>query len=229
MDKWGLCMKRELAVFFDLDKTIVGCSTEKVFALYLFRKGILGWRKLFNIIFNYIKYDFHIIKNYDDVKSKIISEIVKDIRVGYYEEIFKEYFDKELKKRIYPEILDIIDKHKNDGHKVYIISAALALIVKQFAEILEVDGYFATELEKENDKYNGNISGMIHYGNNKAIKIKEVALKKNIDLQKSFAYGDYFEDCHMLQNVGFPIAINPDKKLKSIAKERNWEIRHIVN
>lgn len=157
-------MKKEGAVFLDLDKTVVACSTEKVFGYYLFKKGILGRSKFFNIILNYIKYDLHFIKNYTDVKSRIIYGITKDVQVGFYEEIFNDFFKKNLKNKIYPEIYNIIKTQKAIGNKIYIISAAMSFIVKCFADILEVDGYYATELENKNGIYNGKVYGMIHYG-----------------------------------------------------------------
>lgn len=61
---------------------------------------------------------------------------------------------------------------------------------------------------------------------NKAQKIMEIASSKDIELKKSFAYGDYVEDYYMLNIVGNPVAVNPDKKLKKIAIERDWNIKY---
>ena len=46
----------------------------------------------------------------------------------------------------------------------------------------------------------------------------------DIDWQESFAYGDSRSDITLLEMVGRPVAVYPDKVLKARALERGWDI-----
>ncbi len=52
-----------------------------------------------------------------------------------------------------------------------------------------------------------------------------MAVKEGIDLANSYAYSDSITDLPMLELVGNPVAVNPDRELTRIAREREWETR----
>jgi len=62
------------------------------------------------------------------------------------------------------------------------------------------------------------------YGKGKADAIREMAVREGISLEDSFAYSDSHTDLPMLEAVGHPLAVNPDRELAKIAAERGWEV-----
>ena len=50
--------------------------------------------------------------------------------------------------------------------------------------------------------------------------MRELAEKEGYDLDASYAYSDSATDAPMLEVVGHPFAVNPDKALREIALER---------
>ncbi len=52
------------------------------------------------------------------------------------------------------------------------------------------------------------------------------ARRRNVELSRSYAYGDSISDLPMLEAVGNPVAVNPDKRLLAAAQERNWQVRY---
>jgi hypothetical protein len=66
------------------------------------------------------------------------------------------------------------------------------------------------------------------YGPFKADAMRDLAEERSLDLSRSFAYSDSFTDAPMLDSVGHPVAVNPDRVLANLARERGWEIRHFV-
>lgn len=64
----------------------------------------------------------------------------------------------------------------------------------------------------ENNKYSGEVIPMWDH-ESKLSAIKEFEEKYNIDLSKSYAYGDTSGDITMFKSVGIPYAINPTKEL----------------
>ncbi len=79
---------------------------------------------------------------------------------------------------------------------------------------LDAEGRYTGELE------------FYAYGPNKAEAIREMAVGEGIDLANSYAYSDSITDLPMLEMVGNPVAVNPDRELSRVARERDWEIRY---
>jgi phosphoserine phosphatase len=58
----------------------------------------------------------------------------------------------------------------------------------------------------------------------KANAMRELAEREAIDLDRSTAYSDSHTDLAFLEAVGNPVAVNPDKKLRNVAIERDWPV-----
>jgi phosphoserine phosphatase len=81
----------------------------------------------------------------------------------------------------------------------------------------------ATHLVVEDGKYNGEVAHYV-YGPNKAVAMQELAEREGYDLSVSYAYSDSETDAPMLEIVGHPFAVNPDRGLRRMAEERGWPI-----
>ena len=121
-----------------------------------------------------------------------------------------------------------METHRLRGERIYLVSAAPEEIVKPLAELLGVDGSIASRSNlDENNRYTGTME-FYCYGPNKAVAIREFAERTAISLPDSSAYSDSVTDLPMLDCVGHPYAVNPDKQLLAIARERNWEVLHFT-
>jgi hypothetical protein len=76
----------------------------------------------------------------------------------------------------------------------------------------------------EEGRYTGEVD-FYSYGPYKAEAMLAVAAERGIDLAASYAYSDSATDLPMLEAVGHPVAVNPDRELGRIARERDWEVR----
>jgi len=103
--------------------------------------------------------------------------------------------------------------HKSEGHKVFFISGSPEFLVGKMAGKYHIDGFKGTGyLEDENGFYTGEIIPMWD-SENKDKAMDDFAQEFNIDLSKSYAYGDTNGDFSMLKKVGHPVAINPAREL----------------
>src|SRR5204862_7604881 len=64
------------------------------------------------------------------------------------------------------------------------------------------------------------------YAAHKAEAIREMAVCEGLDLASSYAYSDSITDLPMLELVGHPVAVNPDRELARVARQREWEVRY---
>ncbi len=115
-------------------------------------------------------------------------------------------------------------QHQAAGRRVYLVSASPEEIVAPLALYLGVDEAIASRARlDETGRYTGEVE-FYSYGPFKADAIRAAAAERDIDLDGSYAYSDSATDLPMLEAVGHPFAVNPDRELARIAVERGWEV-----
>jgi len=213
------------AAFFDLDKTLWDCVGEKAFAYHQLMRGGISLKQFFKIISLQLRYDLHMIDGAGTLKRQILRELFSGESVSPCVDIYEELFDAKLSKAFFPGMLAQIERHREAGDKIVIVSATIDFIALKAGDYLKVDECHATVLETNGDQFSGEVRGSIPFGEAKAKIVKDYAERNNIELDQCHAYGDHWQDRHMLEIVGNPVAINPDAKLSRHAKARNWETR----
>src|SRR5690606_33315392 len=114
--------------------------------------------------------------------------------------------------------------HARAGRNVVVVSSSPVEIVRPLCEYLGLTEVIATLPEVDDGgRYTGNIS-FYAYGEGKAEAMWELAERTGLSLEDSFAYSDSLTDLPMLEAVGHPVAVNPDRELRAIAEERDWQI-----
>jgi HAD superfamily hydrolase (TIGR01490 family) len=146
-----------------------------------------------------------------------ISEIVRDTLVEVVEPI------------VFDEALELMREHREQGRKVFIVSASPEEIVAPLARYLGVDEALATRAElDEHGRYTGRTERYC-YGPEKVVAMAEAAERDGIDLAASYAYSDSATDLPMLEAVGHPVVVNPDRELQRAARANGWEVRRFAN
>ena len=124
--------------------------------------------------------------------------------------------------RVYRYTRERIKWHKEQGHKVIFISGSPDFLVKRMANKWGADDYQGSIYHTKDGRFSGKISPMWD-SRNKIKSLNRFCEKYNLDLEKSYAYGDTSGDYSMLKSVGNPIAINPSKEFLEKLRE-NQEI-----
>jgi HAD superfamily hydrolase (TIGR01490 family) len=210
-------------VILDLDGVIVKGQSQQIFLKYLFKKKIVGLFFYLKINLWFLLYKLGLIKDPKNIMNYSFS-FFKEKTVDEIESLIDDFFDNDLKKFIFSEMIDIINEHKLKNREILIISNAVNVLVKKIANFVNIEKYIATELEIINEKFTGNILGDIVYGTNKPKLLKKFIEKNNLDLKNSWAYTDHISDIGLLNLSPRPCAVNPDKSLFKEAKRKNWPI-----
>jgi phosphoserine phosphatase len=128
---------------------------------------------------------------------------------------------------VYDEAVSLMEEHRLEGRDIVIVSASGAEVVEPIGQMLGADRVIATRMEIVDGKYTGNID-YYAYAEEKARAIEHLAETVGYDLAESYAYSDSVTDVHMLEVVGHPFAVNPDKELRRIATTREWPVLSFV-
>jgi HAD superfamily hydrolase (TIGR01490 family) len=117
-----------------------------------------------------------------------------------------------------------IGAHRTAGRRTVLVTGSIDFIIAPLAESLGVDEVIAPGLLTENGRFTGALDGPPVGMEEKARRIAAFARAHDIDLAASFAYGDSKADLPMLEAVGHPQVVNPDKVLRMIAIHRGWPV-----
>ena len=217
------------AAFFDLDKTVISKSSSLALSRPMYRAGLVTRSQLLKGAYAQLVY---LLVGADDRRMERAKEGILAITKGWerdqVEKLARESVEKILDPYIYQEALDLIALHRALGRKVYIVSSSPEEVVRPLAERLGADGVITTRAESVDGRYTGRLE-FYCYGEQKADAIRELAQREGIDLSTTYAYSDSATDLPMLEAVGLPVAVNPDRDLRKVAEQRDWQIRHFRN
>ena len=210
------------AAFFDLDKTVISKSSSLALSRPFFRAGLVSRSQLLRGAYAQLVY---LMIGADEKRMERAKDGMLALTKGWDKEeveaVIQQALQEVVDPYIYQEALDLIALHKALGRRVYIVSSSPEGVVRPLAQRLGIDDVIATRAEVVDGKFTGNLE-FYCYREKKAEAIRDL---EGIDLQGSYAYSDSVTDVPMLETVGNPVAVNPDRELRRIAQQRGWKIR----
>jgi HAD superfamily hydrolase (TIGR01490 family) len=212
------------AAFFDLDKTIIAKSSALAWSREFYAGGLINRRHVLRS--TYAQFMFLVGGADHDQMEKMrafLSQMVTGWPVETVREIVAETLYNIVDPLVYDEAVSLIEEHHLAGRDVIIVSASGTEMVEPIGELLGVDAVIASQLSIKDGRYTGEID-FYAYAENKAVAIERLADRRGYDLSRSYAYSDSITDVHMLEVVGHPHAVNPDKELRRVAREKNWPV-----
>ena len=130
-----------------------------------------------------------------------------------------------IEPAVYAEALDLVEAHHRAGHDVVIVSASVIEVVEPIATLIGADRAVATRLETDAEgRFTGRVERSLLHGA-KVEALEEDTAEHGIDLARSWAYSDSISDRPMLEAVGHPVAVNPDRELRRLAEQLDWPVR----
>ncbi|MGW1915695.1 HAD family hydrolase [Streptomyces sp. NPDC002076] len=213
------------AAFFDLDKTVIAKSSTLTFSKSFYQGGLINRRAALRTA--YAQFVFLVGGLDHDQMERMreyLSTLCRGWNVQQVREIVAETLHDLIDPIIYDEAASLIEEHHSAGRDVVIVSTSGAEVVEPIGELLGADRVVATRMVVGED---GCFTGEVEYyayGPTKAEAIRELAASEGYDLDRCFAYSDSVTDLPMLQAVGHPHAVNPDRTLRREAVARGWPV-----
>ncbi len=217
------------AAFFDLDKTVIAKASMIAFGRPFYREGLISRSLVFRSLWGQLVY-MHLGASEEKLARmrESVLALTKGWDQSHIRRIVAETLEAVVEPIIYAEAADLIEEHRAAGRLVVIISASPSEIVEPLGRYLEVDRVIASEaLVDEEGRYTGEMA-FYAYGPHKAEAMRTLAEDVGIDLQASYAYSDSATDIPMLEAVGHPVVVNPDRALARWANQHDWEIRQFT-
>ncbi|HWC36136.1 MAG TPA: HAD family hydrolase [Mycobacteriales bacterium] len=213
------------AAFFDLDKTIIATSSTLAMGRSFYAAGMIGRRAVVKGAYARLLYHLGEVdadkmdRMRDDLASRVAGWEAEKVRSVIAEDLLGL-----IDPLIYDEAAALIESHHAAGREVVIVSSSGDELVAPIGELLGADRVVATRMVVEGGQYTGEVA-FYAFGPHKAEAMREMAASEGWDLADCYAYTDSFTDLPMLEAVGHPCAVNPDRSLRREAMARGWEVR----
>lgn len=208
---------------FDLDNTLLRGDSDYLWGMYLIDKGAVDeeshQRENERFYQEYLKGQI-------DIMAFLRFQLAPLARIPLSEllQMREEYIENFIKPIITEQALELVDKHRQQGDVLLIITATNDFVTRPIADLFGIDDLIATNAELKNNQYTGAVSGTPCFQKGKISRLREWLDETGHDMQGSWFYSDSHNDLPLLQEVDNPVAVNPDPTLAEYAQRAGWKV-----
>jgi HAD superfamily hydrolase (TIGR01490 family) len=214
------------AAFFDVDNTLVQGSSLLHFGRGLAARKYFTYRDVLRFVYAQAKFQL-LGENSDDVaagRSKALA-FIEGRSTAELTALGEEIYDEIIADKIFAGTRELAQMHLDAGQQVWLVTATPYELAVTIARRLGLTGALGTVAESVDGVFTGRLVGEILHGSGKAHAVRSLAIREGLNLKRCTAYSDSYNDVPLLSIVGTAVAINPDARLRALARERGWEIR----
>jgi len=209
-------------VIFDLDNTLIGGDSDYLWSQFLTEEGLVGPEHQRE---NQRFYDEYVAGSLD-IDEFLAFQLAP--LANHDMQTLLSWRERFLNEKITPIMLPsaekLIEKHRNSGETLLIITATNSFVTAPIAERLGIPHLIATEPEISNGQYTGKVAGAPSFREGKVERLNLWLKKTGGNLNDSWFYSDSHNDLPLLKLVTHPTAVDPDEVLKKHANDKGWQV-----
>lgn len=208
---------------FDLDETLIGIDSDHAWGGYIVDKGLVdegNYRETNQKFFDDYKQGTMDVDAYMKFSCGILAKYDQEFLFAHRDNFINEI----IRPKLLPKACSLIQSHRDQGDRVIVITATTDFVTQPIADLLGIDTLIAPVAEIVGNRYTGGIVGTVSIGKGKVTRLYEWLEGKDISMEESRFYSDSANDLPLLQEVTYPVAVDPDDKLAEIAKNNGWPI-----
>ncbi len=208
--------------FFDLDRTISAAISGRALAKAAVKRGLMKYSDLLAAIYLGLTYRFGI--GDDDKIMEKMTGWVKGLPEEALKSLCSVVVEEVMIPAIHKEVISELEMHRSANARTVILSSTLIPVCRAMADHLKIDDVICSDLEVINSTLTGRPVGKLCYGDEKLKRLHEYCEKNNSTPSQAWYYADAIVDLPALSIAGFPVCVNPDRKLRKKAVQKGWKI-----
>lgn len=214
----------QIAAFFDMDKTLLSASSAVLLVRYMVKRGELARQDVMRFIAAMLRYKMGRLDMIETTRA-IVLELAGQSEAERIDHT-RQWFQEHLIDYVTEEGRRWVAAHRRLGHRVAMITASPSYTADQLAEHLGMasEDVMATRFEVTQGLFTGRMLEPMIYGEGKLEAARSYAAEHHVDLARSYFYTDSIADRPLLDMVGYPVAVNPDRSLRRLAQEKGWAV-----
>lgn len=206
---------------FDLDDTLVNGNCETEWFHFLSDHGVIekdSHHSAFEAFDRlYLEGELDIM----DYMRFILKPLV-DNELELINALHNQFISERMAPLIPQSARDLVDKHRQLGDVVVIITACNDYNAKPVAALFDVPEVIATEAEIIAGRYTGEALHPASFAAGKVTRLKQWLETSRHGLEGSYFYSDSRNDIPLMELADNPVAVDPDPYLRQVAEARNW-------
>jgi HAD superfamily hydrolase (TIGR01490 family) len=210
-----------------MDRTLVGANTWDLYTRFRKDRGEIGWKTRLRTSFWLAQYAFGVI-NAEKVAERASLDF-GGLEARAFSATLEPWFHDYVKQHIRSDARTSVERHRAAGDVIVIVTAATRFAATPLARELGIPYLVCTELEqRENGFLTGRLAGPVCYGDGKVERTRCLLAELGGSLAQATFYSDSITDLPLLESVGTPVAVCPDRRLSKVAASRGWRIENWV-
>ncbi|MEJ2006983.1 MAG: HAD-IB family hydrolase [Acidobacteriota bacterium] len=211
--------------FYDFDGTLTSGNIVRRYAFFTWHqpsrsRAIWKFLKLLFSIPKWLMMEFRSRRQFNIVFFREYRGMKEKQLRGQAEQLFYE----EILPSIYPDTKALLEEDRRQGYLPVLVTGELDVALDDVIRYLGFHAVISNHLVFEDGVATGEVEAPLIAEEEKVRAMEELCRKFGTEMKRSKAYSDSFSDLSMLEAVGTPAAVNPDRRLKQIALERGWTI-----
>ncbi|MDQ3036088.1 MAG: HAD-IB family hydrolase [Myxococcota bacterium] len=210
------------AAFFDMDKTLVRVNTGQLYVQWRFSRGESGFGDVARVTWWSLQYTLGL------VDAGAVSRYAARTLAGRDELAFAEECRGWYAVMVRQHLTDLaraeVQRRRDDGLVPVVLTGSSPYAAGPLADELGIEHVICSRLAVSEGRFTGDVEAPLCFGEGKLARALEWASAHDVDLAASAFYTDSLSDLPMLERVGEPRVINPDPRLRALARKRGWPI-----
>jgi HAD superfamily hydrolase (TIGR01490 family) len=211
------------AALFDMDRTLLGANTALLYTRYRRDRGEIGLGSVLQVGFWLAKYTLGVID-----AEKVALSALRDFTGRAERELIENsepWFQKYVLSYVREAGRAVVERHREAGDHLAIVTGATPYAAAPLARELKIEHLVCSELEIDAEgRLTGRPQDPLCYGAGKVRRTERLAAELGFELRDAVFYSDSITDLPLLEQVGTPVAVCPDRRLRSVARSRGWRI-----
>lgn len=211
-----------VAAFFDIDHTVLEINSGSKWIGYMWRTRQMGVVQVARSLKWLAQYRFGLL-DFEAMATRVLAGYAGKQVAPLAAEI-EQWFLDDVAWAICTEARAKVEHHRNAGHVLVLLTSATQFLTLPVATALSIEHMLCTRIEIDGDHFTGHYRRPACYGVGKVHHAEAFAAEHGVDLEASYFYSDSYSDLPMLERVGQPRVVNPDPRLRKLARARGWSI-----
>ncbi len=207
---------------FDLDRTLIDVNSGRLWVRHEWRAGNLGARDVTWAAWWLVRYSLGYASGMDEAYREAVRTL-EGTPEGPVRDRTRLWFESEVRHRLRPGAAEALARHREAGHRLVLATTSSPYAAEAATAAFGLHHYVSTEFEVVDGVFTGAVSAPA-WGDEKAARVSEWAEREGQRLDEATFYTDSFTDVALLEIVGEPICVNPDRRLARHAAARGWPV-----
>jgi HAD superfamily hydrolase (TIGR01490 family) len=210
------------AALFDMDRTLVRIDTATLYVRYQRATGQATWRDALRVAWWMLQYTAGVI-DAPAVAEKALRSF-RGKEESWLAQTCEQWFPEYVLEHVCAQGREAVRRHREAGDHVAIVTGATPYAARPLARELGIDHVVCTELELDGGCFTGQVVPPLGYGHGKVTLAERLAERLGFSLEDSVFYTDSITDLPLLERVRERVIVNPDARLRRLARERGWPV-----